>query len=250
MNAGGDAIAIAAHGLTVRYGTVTALEDVSFEVPAGTRVAVVGPNGSGKSTLFAAAVGLLPPAAGTIDVRSRRLAYLPQQLHVDPTFPITVKDVVTMGRWGDLGWLRRPSRRDRQLVTDAMEELGIGDLASRRLSELSGGQRQRALVAQAAAQEADVLLLDEPFSGVDRPTAEVIRALMRRWSSEGRTLLVATHDLERAAEDFDLTLALNRGVVAFGDAAAVANEDVFRRTFGDAPAVECGGHAVEPHVHV
>jgi ABC-type Mn2+/Zn2+ transport system ATPase subunit len=239
--------AVVASGLTVRYGDVTALEDVSFAIPAGVRVAVVGPNGSGKSTLFSAAVGLLAPAAGTIEVRSRHLAYLPQQLHVDATFPVTVADVVAMGRWGDLGWLRRPRRRDRQLVAAAMEELGVTHLARRRISELSGGQRQRTLVAQAAVQEADVLLLDEPFTGVDRPTAEVIRALMRRWSSEGRTILVATHDLERAAEDFDMTLALNRHVVAFGPAADLATDEVFHRTFGDAPAVECGG--VEPHVH-
>src|SRR5690606_9688252 len=118
-------------GLTVRYGAVTALEDVTFEVPAGARVAVVGPNGSGKSTLFAAAVGLVRPAEGTIDVRSSRVAYLPQQLHVDPAFPITVADVVAMGRWGDLGLLRRPRRRDREVVAAAMVELGIADLAGR-----------------------------------------------------------------------------------------------------------------------
>ena len=239
-----------ARGLTVRYGDTVALEDVSFAVPAGARVAVVGPNGSGKSTLFAAAVGLLRPVAGTIDVHASRVAYLPQQLHVDPSFPITVSDVVGMGRWGELGWLRRPRARDRRLVADAMEELGIGDLAARRLSELSGGQRQRALVAQAVVQEPEVLLLDEPFTGVDRPTSDVIRGLLRRWSDEGRTSLVATHDLERSAQDFDLSLALNREVVAFGDAREVACADVLHRTFGDAPAVEGAGHEHEhPHSH-
>jgi ABC-type Mn2+/Zn2+ transport system ATPase subunit len=241
--------ALAAHGLTVRYGPVVALEDVTFEVPAGARVAVLGPNGSGKSTLFAAAVGLLRPAAGSIDVRSHRLAYLPQHVHVDPSYPITEADVVAMGRWSDLGWLRRPRRRDRELVARAMDQLGIAGLADRRLSELSGGQRQRALVAQAIAQEADVLLLDEPFTGVDRPTADAIRALLRQWAAEGRTVLVATHDLERSARDFDLSLALNRRVVAFGPSREVACDDVLRRTFGDAPAVEGAGHEAEPHVH-
>jgi manganese transport system ATP-binding protein len=245
----GAGVALAAEGLTVRYGDVVALEDVSFAVPPGSRVAVLGPNGSGKSTLFAAAVGLLRPAAGAIRQASSRVAYLPQALHVDPTFPITVRDVVAMGRWGDLGLLRRPRARDRRLVAAAMQELGIDRLADRRLSELSGGQRQRALVAQALAQEADLLLLDEPYTGVDRPTADVIRGLVDRWAGEGRTVLVATHDLERSGRDYDLSLALNRGVVAFGPSPQVACEDVLRRTFGDAPAVEGAGHEVHHHAH-
>lgn len=240
---------IRADGLTVAYGAVTALEGVTFEVPAGSRVAVVGPNGSGKSTLFAAAVGLLRPVSGTIELPARRRAYLPQQLHVDRAFPITVADVVAMGRWGDLGWLRRPGPRDRRLVMEAMQRMAISDLAGRRLSELSGGQRQRALVAQAIAQEADVLLLDEPFTGVDRPTAEAIRAVLREWTQEGRTVLVATHDLERSAKDFDLTLALNRRVVAFGPSKEVACAEVLRDTFGDDPAVEGAGHDTGTHVH-
>lgn len=243
-----SAAVVEADGLTVRYGDVAALEDVSFSVPPGTRVAVLGPNGSGKSTLFAAAVGLLSPAAGRITVGAGRVAYLPQQLHVDPSFPITVADAVMMGRWGALGRLRRPGRADHELVAKAMDALGVADLAGRRLSELSGGQRQRALVAQAMAQEADLLLLDEPYTGVDRPTAEVIRGLVDRWADEGRTVLVATHDLERSARDFDLSLALNRRVVAFGPAADCASEDVLRRTFGDQPAVEGAGHE-HPHAH-
>jgi ABC-type Mn2+/Zn2+ transport system ATPase subunit len=242
-------LAMRARRLTVRYGAVTALEEIDLDVPAGVRVAVLGPNGSGKSTLFAAAVGLLRPVAGSIEVASKRIAYLPQQLHVDPTFPITVRDVVAMGRWGELGWLRRPKARDRRLVDEAMQELGIAALARRRLSELSGGQRQRALVAQAHAQQADVLLLDEPYTGVDRPTADRIRELVGRWASEGRTVLVATHDLERSGRDFDLSLALNRRVVAFGPSAEVACDDVLRRTFGDAPAVEGAGHELDGHVH-
>jgi ABC-type Mn2+/Zn2+ transport system ATPase subunit len=240
--------AITARDLTVHYGATVALEDVTFDIPSGARVAVVGPNGSGKSTLFAAAVGLVRPERGAIELGTSSVAYLPQQVHVDPTFPITVADVVAMGRWGDLGWLRRPSRRDRRLVSDAMEQLGITDLADRRLAELSGGQRQRALVAQALAQDAHVLLLDEPFTGVDRPTADAIRALMRQWTDEGRTVLVATHDLERTARDFELTLALNRRVIAFGPSRDVACDEVLRETFGDAPAVEGAGHAPEAHM--
>jgi len=223
--------ALWARDLSVAYGAVVALEDVTLDVPRGATVAVLGPNGSGKSTLFAAAVGLVQALRGEIATASRRIAYLPQHLHVEPTFPITVADTVAMGRWGDLGWLRRPRRRDRDLVLAAMAELGIADLAGRRLSELSGGQRQRALIAQAVAQDADLLLLDEPYTGIDRPTAETIRRILRRWSAEGRTVLVATHDLERSASDFDLVLALNRRVVAFGPAREATSEGVLRRTF-------------------
>jgi ABC-type Mn2+/Zn2+ transport system ATPase subunit len=243
--------ALSARGLTVAYGDVVALEDVTLEVPHGARVAVLGPNGSGKSTLFASAVGLLRPVAGSIGVDGSRVAYLPQHLHVEPTFPITVSDLVAMGRWGELGWLRRPRAHDRRVVAEAMEELAIADLAGRRLSALSGGQRQRALIAQALAQEADLLLLDEPFTGVDRPTADTIHALMRRWTEEGRTLLVATHDLERAASDFDLVLALNRRVIAYGPANEVSGSDALPETFGGCgPAHDDRGAHFAPGVPI
>lgn len=235
-----------ATGLTVRYGSQVALEDVSFAVPAGATVAVLGPNGSGKSTLFGAAVGLLKPAAGTIEAATRRIAYLPQQLHVDAAFPVTVAEVVMMGRWGELGWVRRPGHADRRLVGDAIDRLALGPVAGRRLSDLSGGQRQRALIAQAVAQQADLLLLDEPFTGVDAPTAVVIRELIAEWAAEGRSVLVATHDLDAAMRDFDLTLALNRTAIAFGPSAQLDREAVLTRTFGDAPAVEGAGHHIGP----
>lgn len=223
-------IALRADRLTVAYDGVTALDDVSLDVPAGRSVAVLGPNGSGKSTLFAAAVGLAPPARGSIELGGE-VAYLPQHLHVEPSFPITVRDVVRMGRWGALGWVRRPGDRDRRLVEGALEALGIAELADRRLSELSGGQRQRALVAQVAAQDAPIVLLDEPFAGVDRPTERAIRRLIDGWRDAGRSVLVATHDLERSAGDFDLVLALNRRVVAFGPAAETCTDAVLLETF-------------------
>ncbi len=226
--------ALVARDLTVTYGSVVALEGVSVEVPAGSSVAVVGPNGSGKSTLLGAAVGVVAAQQGTIERRGRGVAYLPQHLELDATFPATVHDVVMMGRWGELGPLRRPRARDRALVEEAMEALGVSDLAGRRLSELSGGQRQRALVAQAMVQDAELLLLDEPFTGVDRPTAHAIRDLVARWRDEGRTVLVATHDLERARTDYDLVLALNRRLVAFAPAAQACTEEILRETFGEA----------------
>ena len=235
---------LTARDLTVRYGDVVALEAVDLEVPRGTSVAVLGPNGSGKSTLFSTAVGLSTPEAGDIAVATGRVAYLPQQVAVDPMFPATVRDVVAMGRWGALGWRGRMADRDRELVANAMSALAVDHLARRRLGELSGGQRQRSLLAQVAAQDAELLLLDEPFTGVDRPTEDTVRKLIDAWRDEGRTVMVATHDLARAARDYDLVLALNRRVIAFGPAATTCTEDVLAATFAGHVA-RVGGLLIE-----
>jgi ABC-type Mn2+/Zn2+ transport system ATPase subunit len=223
--------ALCMHGLTASYGDVVALEEIDLEVPYGASVAVLGPNGAGKSSLFAAAVGLLRPSAGSVGVGDRGVAWLPQQLDVEPTLPLTVEDVVRMGRWGRGRWLRRLGAEDLRRVAAAMSELGIADLAGRSLSSLSGGQRQRALIAQVMAQDAGLILLDEPLTGVDRPTGEAIGNLIARWSDGGRAVMVATHDLESAAHDYDLVIAINRRVIAFGSAAQVCTEEVLRRTF-------------------
>jgi len=224
-------VSLTARGLTVRVGGDVALDDVSFEVPKGTTAALLGPNGAGKTTLFRAAIGLLRPSSGSIELGSPRVAFVPQRLDVEPSFPVTVTDVVRMGRYGDLGLLRRFGERDHRLVADAIEALEIEALAGRRFGELSGGERQRTLLAQAAAQEADVLLLDEPFTGLDAPTRATLHAKLERWRSDGRTVIVATHDLESAARDFDLVLCLNRRLVAFGPPAETCTEDVLAETF-------------------
>jgi ABC-type Mn2+/Zn2+ transport system ATPase subunit len=223
--------ALTARGLSVSFGGAPALDDVSIEVPAASRVAVLGPNGAGKSTLFGAAVGLIDPSRGSIELHSRRVAFVPQQLDLDQTFPVTVRDVVRMGRYGDLGWFGRSGPGDRALVADALATLGIESLARRRFGSLSGGERQRALLAQAVAQDADVVLLDEPLTGVDVPTQESIRDLLVRWHAAGKTVIVATHDLQSATRDYDLVLCLNRRVVAFGPAASTCTEDVLYETF-------------------
>jgi ABC-type Mn2+/Zn2+ transport system ATPase subunit len=223
--------AIETRGLTVEFGSSRALDDVTVSIPAGATVAVLGPNGAGKSTLFAAAVGLVTPRSGSIASASDRIAFVPQRLDVEPAFPVTVSDVVGMGRYGDLGPYRRFGPRDRELVTRAIAALGIEGLEGRRFGTLSGGERQRALLAQAAAQDADLLLLDEPFTGVDAPTRARVRALIEDWRAEGRTVLVATHDLASAARDYELVICLNRRLVAFGPAAETCTEEVLAETF-------------------
>lgn len=222
---------IQARGLTVSYGDRVAIEDVDFAVPPGSSVAVLGPNGAGKSTIFAAAVGLVSASAGQISVESSRIALVPQRLDLTPGFPVTALDVVRMGRYRDLGLLRRFGKRDHELVADAVSALGITHLVDQRFGSLSGGERQRALLAQAAAQSPDLLLLDEPFTGVDAPTGDAVRRLLARWRDEGRTTLVATHDLAAAARDYDLVLCLNRRVIAFGPASETVTEEVLAETF-------------------
>ena len=224
-------VALTVRGLSVSFAGTPALVDVDLEIPSGSRVAVLGPNGAGKSTLFGAAVGLVAPDRGSIELHSRRVAFVPQHLDVDPTFPVTVGDVVRMGRYGDLGPWRRFAERDRRLVTDALDVLGIVSLSRRRFGTLSGGERQRALLAQAVAQDAEVVLLDEPLTGVDVPTQEAIRELLGRWHAAGRTVVVATHDLASATRDYDLVLCLNRRVVAFGAPDEVTTEEVLYETF-------------------
>jgi manganese/zinc/iron transport system ATP- binding protein len=223
--------ALALDGLSVYFGKRPALTDVSLEIPAGARVALLGPNGAGKSTLMRAAVGLVQARSGSIRLATPRVAFVPQQLDIEPAFPVTGHDVVRMGRYGDLGWLRRFGPRDHELVAEAQRALDVNHLSVRRFGDLSGGERQRVLLAQAAAQDADLLLLDEPFTGVDRPTHEAARALLGTWSEQGRTVVVATHDLESAAHDYDLVVCLNTRLVAAGPPQQTCTESVLAETF-------------------
>jgi ABC-type Mn2+/Zn2+ transport system ATPase subunit len=222
---------IKATGLTVRYGREAALEDITVEIPPSSTVALLGPNGAGKTTFFRAAIGIARPSSGSITVASRRIAFVPQRLDIEASFPVTVADVVRMGRYGDLGWTGRFGDGDRDLVSAALAELGIEHLSDRRFGDLSGGERQRTLLAQASAQDADVFLLDEPFAGLDAPTHGALQRLLRGWRERGRTVLVATHDLESAARDFDLVLCLNKRLIAFGPPRITFTEEVVSETF-------------------
>ncbi|MCS6849249.1 MAG: ABC transporter ATP-binding protein [Anaerolineae bacterium] len=226
VSAAGDAPALEAHDLSVRYPGAErpALQGVSLTVPLGTRVALVGPNGAGKSTLLKTAAGLLPVASGALSVFGarvgtfpHRVAYLAQRGELDWSFPISVRRLVLTGRYPHLGWLRWPTREDWRKADEALARLQLSDLAERQIGELSGGQQQRALLARALAQDADLLLLDEPLNAVDAATREVVSSVLRDLQREDKTVIVATHDLDRLQTDFDDALFLMDGrVVARG----------------------------------
>jgi manganese/iron transport system ATP-binding protein len=179
-------------------------------------VAVVGPNGAGKSTLFKALVGLIHPRAGSIETNGAEIGYVTQRSAVDWSFPVTVHDVVMMGRIGKMGWLRWQRPRDREIVQRSLAQVGMADYAGRQIGELSGGQQQRVFIARALAQEATILLMDEPFSGVDAPAQESILEILERLRQQGVTILVSTHDLNLAVERFDRLALLNQRLVAYG----------------------------------
>lgn len=236
--------------VTVAYNGKPALDDVTLSVPHGAQVAIVGPNGAGKSTLFKALVGLLPVRRGTILLRGHApgkhgdtIAYVPQREEIDWGFPVTVADVVMMGRYGTLGWFRRPGAADREVVARCLDELGIAELEKRAIGELSGGQQQRVFLARALAQEPHVLLLDEPFTGVDMNAREALLALLARLRDHDITVLVSTHDMETAATRFELTALLNRRLIAYGEPAAVFTPDHLTEAFGG-QALFVGGMAV------
>ena len=224
-------------GVTVEFDGHTALNNVTFDVDAGTLMGVVGPNGAGKSTLFNAIAGLLPVRRGKVtlhrvDQGSGALAYVPQRESVNWRFPVTVTDVVMMGRCCRLGWFRRPGKRDRELVNACLGRVGLWDHRSALMTELSGGQRQRVFVARALAQEASVLLLDEAFSGVDAGAQEGLVEVLQTLRDEGRIVLLATHDLTNLGGRFDQVLCLNRHVCACGPPQQVFTSEVMEELYG------------------
>ncbi len=235
---------LAARGVTVTYPNGhLALRDASFALPGGTICALVGVNGSGKSTLFKALMGFVRPSAGQVEISGRPVAeaqkkgwvaYVPQAEEVDWTFPVSVEDVVMMGRYGRMNFLRIPRPADRDAVAAALARVGLTDLRERQIGELSGGQKKRAFVARALAQESRVILLDEPFTGVDVKTEEAIVALLRELRDEGRLVLVSTHNLGSVPEFCDRVVLINRTVLACGPTAEVFTPANLARAFGGA----------------
>ncbi len=225
-------------GLSVSYRRLVALENVDLATSCGTRVALIGPNGAGKSTLLKAIAGLVPRTAGTILWRgtavrkwSREFAYLPQREEVDWSFPITVRGLVEMGRYPQTGWWRKFNGRDRDAVDQALESLALMPLQHRQIRELSGGQQQRAFLARSLAQEAHVLLLDEPFAGLDRNAAQLLGDLLEKLAREGRLIIASHHDLATVPKLFDQALVLATRPLAYGPAAEILTPELIERTF-------------------
>ncbi|WP_193188799.1 manganese/iron ABC transporter ATP-binding protein [Nisaea sediminum] len=233
---------ISAHHVTVTYRNGhTALFDASFEIPRGTVTALVGVNGAGKSTLFKAIMGFVPTAEGEIRLlgrsvkqalRENLVAYVPQSEDVDWAFPVLVEDVVMMGRYGHMGFLRRPSAGDRAAVDKALDRVNMQAYRHRQIGELSGGQRKRVFLARALAQDGQVILLDEPFTGVDVKTEDQIVALLRELREEGRVMLVSTHNLGSVPEFCDRTILVKGTVLAYGPTETTFTRENLERAFG------------------
>jgi ABC-type Mn2+/Zn2+ transport system ATPase subunit len=235
----GASSVIAAASVRAGYPARAVLEDVTFSIGPGELVAIVGPNGAGKSTLLKVLAGLLPVWAGSVSVLGHppgrqplRVAYLPQAEAVDWSFPVSVRDVVLMGRYRHAGWLRRPGRADSAAVDHALELAGIRELANRQIGELSGGQQRRAFVARSIAQDPAVYLLDEPVTGVDPATEDDLMRILATECTRRKTVLASTHDLAGVAEHFTRLISLNRTVVADGPASLVSDASVLRATYG------------------
>ncbi|MCB1498668.1 MAG: manganese/iron ABC transporter ATP-binding protein [Bauldia sp.] len=237
-----DGSGIAVDGVTVTYRNgFTALRDATFAIPEGTIAALVGVNGSGKSTLFKAIMGFVRAAKGSIRILGRPVdialkqnlvAYVPQSEEVDWSFPVLVEDVVMMGRYGHMGMFRVPGAADHAAVESALARVGMSDFRKRQIGELSGGQKKRVFLARALAQDGRVILLDEPFTGVDIKTEEAITGLLRALRDEGRVMLVSTHNLGSVPEFCDRAILLNRTVLAFGPTAKVFTQANLERAFG------------------
>lgn len=232
--------AVEVEDLTVAYDAKPVLWNIDLKIPKGKLVAVVGPNGAGKTTLIRAMLALLTPAAGSVTYPSNgesgrleknRIAYVPQSGNVDWDFPTTVLDVVMMGRYGLLGWLRRPGRRDREIAMETLKKVGMAEFASRQISRLSGGQQQRVFLARALVQEADIYFMDEPFKGVDAQTEKAVVQLLKELREQGKTVIVVHHDLHTVSDYFDWVALINTQVVASGPVNQVFCEENLQRTY-------------------
>lgn len=231
-------VAIDVHDLTVAYDRKTVLWNVDVQIPKGKLIVVIGPNGAGKSTFLKAILGLVPFTTGTIDILGKplsemrnQLGYVPQRETVDWDFPINVFDAVLMGRYGKLGWFRRPIAKDREIALEAIEKVGLTEFKNRQISELSGGQQQRIFIARALAQESEMYFMDEPFAGVDASTEKAIVKVLKELKNTGKTVVVVHHDLQTIKEYFDHIVMLNLRLTAQGPVKDVFNADNLEKTY-------------------
>lgn len=244
-----EAPVLAVHGAAFAYGQTVALADIDFEVRAGEAIALIGPNGSGKSTLLKGVLGLIPRTAGSVTVLGESpapagaIGYVPQADELDPHFPVTLEQVVMMGRYRSIGWLRLPGRRDKTAVRGALQAVGLAHRAKTRFGDLSGGQQQRGLLARALAAGPRLLLLDEPFNGLDQKNRDALIATLERLKADGVAVLVSTHDLELARAVCDGVLLLGGGQVAFGPRDEVLTLHNVQRAFSEV-GVEMDEHTL------
>jgi manganese/zinc/iron transport system ATP- binding protein len=232
-------IAVEIHDVTVSYNRRPVLWGIDCTIPAGLMTAIIGPNGAGKSTLLKTMMGLLPVSSGyvrffnkTLQEMRPQISYMPQRESVDWDFPISVYDVVMMGRYGKTGLFRRPRQADRQSVEEALEKVGMMPYAQRQISRLSGGQQQRVFMARALAQDAQIYLMDEPFAGVDAATGQAIIKVLKDMRHAGKTIVVVHHDLQAVADSFDYAVLLNLRLVKAGSIKQVLNEQTLQETYG------------------
>jgi manganese/zinc/iron transport system ATP- binding protein len=234
-----EKLAIQVTDLTVAYQAKPVLWDIDLYVPSGILMAIVGPNGAGKTTLIKSILGLIPAAAGQVlihgqpyDEQRQLVAYVPQRGSVDWDFPTSVLDVVMMGRYGTLGWIRRPGQEEKEMAKAALAKVGMADYSQRQISQLSGGQQQRVFLARALVQDAQVYFMDEPFQGVDATTERAIIALLKELREAGKTVVAVHHDLQTVPEYFDWVTLLNVRRVASGPVDQVFTDDNLRLTYG------------------
>lgn len=232
-------IPVRVRDLTARYRHETVLKDVSFDVPKGVVLGIVGPNGAGKSTLLKAMLGLMPETKGSVEFFGKplhrvrgRVAYMPQSLTLDLTFPVTVFDVVLMGTYPTLGWVKRPGKHERERATEALEQVKLTHLAQRSIGDLSGGQRQRVLLARALAGSPEILIMDEPFQGIDAASERNIVSVLRALRAEGVTIMMVHHDLLTVRDYCDWVALVNRGVDTIGPADETFTAENLERVFG------------------
>lgn len=234
-----EAAAVTVHDLTVAYRETPVLWDIDLTIPTGTLTAIIGPNGAGKSTLLKAILGLIPVAAGTVEIfghtsegQRQLVGYVPQRGSVDWNFPTSALDVVTMGTYGHLGWFRRPGKHEIERAMHSLEQVAMQDFAHRQISQLSGGQQQRVFLARALVQDAQLYFMDEPFVGVDAQTEKAIVTLLQTLRNEGKTVVAVHHDLESAPEYFDWLVLLNVRKIASGPFRETFTADNLAKTYG------------------
>jgi len=225
--------------LSVAYQKKPVLRDISFEIPEGKLIGIVGPNGAGKSTLIKAALGLIPRLSGEVSIygkaykeQRRLVGYVPQRESVDWDFPTNALDVVMMGRYGHLGWFRRPGSAEKRMAMECLAKVGMADFADRQISQLSGGQQQRIFLARALAQDAKLYFMDEPFVGVDAATEKAIITLLNELKTQGKTVLVVHHDLATVKEYFDWVMLMNVQLIAFGPVEQTFTTNLLQQTYG------------------